>query len=200
MGDNWRKRYRQLVLHDPVWYDHLPYLNFPPQWPIFTPKDKLAQFLASYAELMELNVWMNTELASSQWNEKEGSWTVTVTRKLGDGATQTRELRPRHIIQATGASGMKCQPVFKGAEAFKGGVLCHSSEFSGAREDSAGKRAVIVGCCNSAHDIAQEYLDKGYDVTMVQRSSTHVVSSKAILDIAFKGLYSEDAPPVDTST
>ncbi|GJN72375.1 hypothetical protein PLICBS_006448 [Purpureocillium lilacinum] len=199
VGDNWRKRYRQLVLHDPVWYDHLPYLNFPPQWPIFTPKDKLAQFLASYAELMELNVWMNTELASSRWNEKEGNWTVTVTRKLGDGATQTRELRPRHIIQATGASGMKCQPVFKGAEAFKGGVLCHSSEFSGARKDSVGKRAVIVGCCNSAHDIAQEYLDKGYDVTIVQRSSTHVVSSKAILDIAFKGLYSEDAPPVDTS-
>ena len=23
IGDNWRKRYHQLVLHDPVWYDHL---------------------------------------------------------------------------------------------------------------------------------------------------------------------------------
>jgi hypothetical protein len=23
VGDNWRKRYHQLVLHDPVWYDHL---------------------------------------------------------------------------------------------------------------------------------------------------------------------------------
>ncbi|UNI22220.1 hypothetical protein JDV02_008129 [Purpureocillium takamizusanense] len=199
VGDNWRKRYHQLVLHDPVWYDHMPYLSFPPQWPVFTPKDKLAQFLESYADLMELNVWTNTELANSQWNDKEGAWTVSVTRKLGDGSTQTRELRPRHIIQATGASGLKSQPTFKGAETFKGDVLCHSSEFSGAREGSVGKKAVIVGCCNSAHDIAQDYLGKGYDVTMVQRSSTNVVSSKAILDVAFNGLYAEDGPPVDDS-
>src|ERR1700727_2431455 len=27
-GDAWRNRYRSLVLHDPVWYDHLPYLPF----------------------------------------------------------------------------------------------------------------------------------------------------------------------------
>jgi len=23
-GDSWRKRYKSLCLHDPVWYDHLP--------------------------------------------------------------------------------------------------------------------------------------------------------------------------------
>lgn len=34
IGDNWRKRYHQLVLHDPVYYDHLPYLPFPPTWPV----------------------------------------------------------------------------------------------------------------------------------------------------------------------
>lgn len=44
VGDNWRLRYRQLVLHDPVWYDHMPYVKFPAHWPIFTPKDKLAEF------------------------------------------------------------------------------------------------------------------------------------------------------------
>lgn len=44
IGDNWRNRYHQLVLHDPVWYDHMPYINFPANWPIFTPKDKLADF------------------------------------------------------------------------------------------------------------------------------------------------------------
>ena len=26
-GDQWRKRYQSLRLHDPVWYDHLPYLD-----------------------------------------------------------------------------------------------------------------------------------------------------------------------------
>lgn len=29
IGDNWRKRYHQLVLHDPVWYDHLYVSLFP---------------------------------------------------------------------------------------------------------------------------------------------------------------------------
>ncbi|MFI5429892.1 NAD(P)-binding protein [Aeromicrobium sp. UC242_57] len=28
-GDQWRSRYKSLCLHDPVWYDHLPYLPFP---------------------------------------------------------------------------------------------------------------------------------------------------------------------------
>ena len=28
-GDQWRNRYKSLCLHDPVWYDHLPYLHVP---------------------------------------------------------------------------------------------------------------------------------------------------------------------------
>ncbi|GAW16513.1 hypothetical protein ANO14919_059420 [Xylariales sp. No.14919] len=197
VGDNWRKRYHQLVLHDPVWYDHMPYLNFPAQWPIFTPKDKLAQFFESYANLLELNVWTKTELVYTKWDESKKVWTVIVNRKREDGTSDIRTFHPRHLIQATGHSGKKNQPSMKGVENFKGDRLCHSSEFPGARENSQGKKAIVVGSCNSAHDIAQDFLEKGYDITIVQRSSTHVVSSKAITEIALKGLYSEDGPPVD---
>ncbi|KAF4463805.1 flavin-containing monooxygenase yucca10 [Fusarium albosuccineum] len=196
VGDNWRQRYHQLVLHDPVWYDHMPYLNFPPQWPIFTPKDKLAQFFEAYATLLELNVWTRTSLVETKWDEGSKSWTVTVERKKDDGSTQRRTFHPRHIIQATGHSGKKNMPEMKGISNFKGDVLCHSSEFAGAKAESKGKKAVVVGSCNSAHDIAQDYVEKGYQVTIVQRSSTHVVSSKAITDIAL-AIYSEDGPPVD---
>ncbi|KAM5342171.1 hypothetical protein ACJ41O_015202 [Fusarium nematophilum] len=197
VGDNWRKRYHQLVLHDPVWYDHMPYLNFPPQWPIFTPKDKLAQFFESYATLLELNIWTRTTLVDTKWDDASKSWTVKVERKKEDGSTETRTFHPRHIIQATGHSGKKNMPDMKGISNFKGDRLCHSSDFSGARENSKGKKAIVVGSCNSGHDIAQDFLEKGYDITIVQRSSTHVVSSKAITDIALKGIYSEDGPPVD---
>lgn len=38
VGDNWRKRYHQLVLHDRVHYDHLPYIPFPPNWPVRYPE------------------------------------------------------------------------------------------------------------------------------------------------------------------
>lgn len=197
VGDNWRNRYHQLVLHDPIWYDHMPYLRFPPQWPIFTPKDKLGGWFESYAKLMELNVWMTTELAHTNWDEKSQSWTVVLNRKKADGSSAVRTFHPRHIIQATGHSGKRNMPEIKGIDSFQGHLLCHSSEFPGARDNCKGKKAIVVGCCNSGHDISHDFYERGYDITIVQRSSTHVVSSKAITDIALKGIFSEDAPPVD---
>ncbi|KAH6675284.1 hypothetical protein F5X68DRAFT_264412 [Plectosphaerella plurivora] len=197
VGDNWRKRYHQLVLHDPVWYDHLPYIKFPPQWPIFTPKDKLAGFFESYAKLLELDIWMRTTITDVKWNEREGSWAVTVDRQGEDGKTTSRTLRPHHIIQATGHSGKMALPSIQGMDAFQGHLLCHSSQFPGAREGSKGARAVVVGSCNSGHDIAQDFLEKGYHVTMVQRSSTCVISSESITEIGLKALYSETSPAVE---
>jgi thioredoxin reductase len=197
VGDNWRQRYHQLVLHDPVWFDHLPYLPFPSSWPIFTPKDKLADFFESYVKLLELNVWTRTEVTSSAWDEDKKQWTVVLERSKEDGTTETRILHPRHIIQATGHSGKKNLPTFKGMEDFKGDRMCHSSEFAGADPKSKGKKAVVVGSCNSGHDIAQDFFEKGYDVTMVQRSSTCVVSSHSITNIGLKGLYDESGPPTE---
>ncbi|BCS21152.1 flavin-containing monooxygenase [Aspergillus puulaauensis] len=199
IGDNWRRRYHQLVLHDPVWFDHMPYLPFPSNWPVFTPKDKLAEFFECYAKLLELNVWTGSSIRKSNWSDDEKTWTVEVTRKKDDGGSETRVLRPRHVIQATGHSGKKNLPTFKGVESFTGSRICHSSEFHGAAADGQGKKAVVVGSCNSAHDIAQDYYEKGYNVTIVQRSSTCVVSSDAIVNIALKGLYEENGPPVDDS-
>jgi putative flavoprotein involved in K+ transport len=56
-GDAWRSRYRSLCLHDPVWFDHMPYLPFPDHWPVFTPKDKMGDWLEAYASIMELDLW-----------------------------------------------------------------------------------------------------------------------------------------------
>lgn len=175
----------------------MPYVPFPSQWPIFTPKDKLANFFESYASILELNVWTSTELVSTEYDEANKAWNVTLNRTLADGTSEQRTFHPRHIIQATGHSGKKNQPDLKGIENFKGDRICHSSEFSGAQANIHGKKAVVVGSCNSAHDIAQDFVEKGYDVSIVQRSTTHVVSSKAITDIALKGVFSEDGPPVD---
>ncbi|KAI9155609.1 Flavin-binding monooxygenase-like [Paramyrothecium foliicola] len=197
IGDSWRKRYHQLVLHDPVWYDHLPYLPFPASWPIFTPKDKLADFLESYVKLLELNVWNKSSILEAEYREADGVWDVKVERQVADGSAQVRVFHPRHVIQATGHSGEKNVPDIKGIDGFKGDLLCHSSQFQGAREASQGRKAVIVGSCNSAHDIAQDYFEKGYDVTMVQRSSTCVVTSRSITEIYCKGLYEEGGPAVD---
>ena len=57
IGDNWRKRYHALVLHNQVHVNHLPYMPFPPNWPTYIPKDKLAAWFEAYVESMELNYW-----------------------------------------------------------------------------------------------------------------------------------------------
>jgi len=55
---------------------------------------------------------------------------------------------------------------------------------------------VVIGCCNSGHDIAQDYYENGHSVTIVQRSSTLVVSARAMRD-SLAGLYGEDGPKTE---
>jgi putative flavoprotein involved in K+ transport len=170
VGDNWRRRYRTLVLHDAVWGNHLPYLEFPPSWPVYTPKDLLADWLEAYSRVMELNVWTSTRLGRCDYDDHAARWTVEL--HLSDGTTRT--VRPAHIVFATGTSGtVPDLPSVPGSSTFDGRVL-HSSEFEDGAE-FAGARAVVVGASTSGHDIAQNLVENGAaSVTMIQRSSTYV--------------------------
>jgi putative flavoprotein involved in K+ transport len=162
-GDAWRKRYKSLCLHDPVWYGHMPYLPFPDHWPVFSPKDKIGDSLEMYAKVMELNYWRSTECKSARYDKAMGEWIVNVDR---DGKAVT--LRPKQLILATGMSGVPNIPSFPGAKRFKG-VQHHSSLHPGG-DAFAGKQCVVVGSNNSAHDICADLWEQGAEVTMVQRS------------------------------
>jgi putative flavoprotein involved in K+ transport len=185
-GDSWRKRYKSLCLHDPVWYDHFPYLPFPDDWPIFAPKDKIGDWIEAYTKIMALNYWGSAEAKSAHFNEKAKEWVVTVNR---EGKTVT--LRPKHLVLATGQSGMPNMPVFKGAENFKGEQY-HSSKFTGVG-DFKGKRCVVIGSNNSAHDICAALWEHGGDVTMVQKSPTTVIRSDSLMELGLGPIYSEAA-------
>ncbi|MDQ1505998.1 MAG: hypothetical protein QOD57_3725 [Actinomycetota bacterium] len=191
VGDNWRNRYRSLVLHDPVWYDHMPYLPFPAHWPVFTPKDKLADWFETYVAAMELNVWTGTEFLGGEYDDAARQWTVRVRRE--DGTERT--LHPHHVVLATGMSGVPNVPEIPGVDEFAGTVR-HSSAHGGGRE-FAGRKALVVGACNSGHDIAQDFYEQGAAVTMVQRSSTYVMSSENGIAVLFAGVYEEGGPPVE---
>ncbi|MCS3445245.1 MULTISPECIES: NAD(P)/FAD-dependent oxidoreductase [Bradyrhizobium] len=185
-GDSWRKRYKSLCLHDPVWYDHLPYIDFPKNWPVFAPKDKIGDWLEMYTKVMELNYWSSTAAKSARYDEKAGEWTVVVER---DGKEIT--LKPKQLVLATGMSGKANWPTYKGQDIFKGEQQ-HSSTHPGP-EKYRGKKVVVIGSNNSAHDICAALWEGGADVTMVQRSSTHIVKSDTLMDIGLGALYSEQA-------
>jgi putative flavoprotein involved in K+ transport len=185
-GDSWRKRYKSLCLHDPVWYDHLPYIPFPENWPVFTPKDKVGDWLEMYTKVMELNYWGSTTAKSAQYDETTGEWTVIVER---DGKEVV--LRPKQLVLATGMSGKANVPKFDGQDVFKGEQQ-HSSQHPGP-DAYAGKKVVVIGSNNSAHDICAALWEAGADVTMLQRSSTHIVKSDSLMEIGLGDLYSERA-------
>jgi putative flavoprotein involved in K+ transport len=192
-GDQWRSRYKSLCLHDPVWYDHLPYLPFPPNWPIFAPKDKIGDWLEMYTRVMEINYWGATTAKSATWDDAKKEWTVTVDR-----AGEEVVLHPKHLVFALGVSGKPNIPSFPGQDVFRGEQQ-HSSQHPGpdAYKD---KRVVVVGSNNSAFDICGALWEVGADVTMVQRSSTHIVKSDTLMDIALGDLYSERAVAAGVTT
>ncbi len=185
-GDSWRNRYKSLCLHDPVWYDHLPYLPFPDHWPVFSPKDKIGDWLEMYTKVMELNYWTSTVCKRAQYDEAKGEWTVVVEREGREVV-----LRPRQLVLATGMSAVPNMPDIPGMDTFKGDIH-HSSRHPGA-DRYVGKKAVVIGSNNSAHDICADFQEHDVDVTMVQRSSTHIARSETLMELALGGLYSEQA-------
>ncbi|SGY12760.1 BQ5605_C011g06594 [Microbotryum silenes-dioicae] len=173
VGDSWRKRYHSLCLHDPVHGDHLPYIPFPPGFPKFIPKDKIANWFESYAESMELNIWLNSTVErGAKFDPQTQKWEVTVLRNNG---AEKRVFHVNHLVLASGFSGEPRLPSFP-------------------REDM---RARSVGCCNSGHDIAADLVENGADTTIVQRSWTYVMSSEHGLHELLKGVYEENGPPLD---
>jgi putative flavoprotein involved in K+ transport len=190
IGDNWRKRYHALTLHNQVHVNHLPYMPFPPNWPAYIPKDKLAGWFEAYVESMELNYWTATEFEGGTYDEKEGRWSVVLRR--ADGTK--REMRPRHVVLATGVSGIPDVPDIPTLRNFAGTVL-HSSQYDDG-EAWKDRNVLVIGTGNSGHDIAQDLYSSGARVTLVQRNSTLIVNIEPSAQLPY-ALYDEGPPLED---
>jgi putative flavoprotein involved in K+ transport len=188
IGDNWRQRYHALTLHNQVHVNHLPYMPFPPSFPVYIPKDKLASWFGAYVEALELNYWTGTEFEGGHYDARERRWHVRLRR---DGAR--RELHPRHVVLATGVSGIPQLPDIPTLGDFRGEVF-HSSRYTDG-EAWRGKRALVIGTGNSGHDIAQDLYSSGALVTLVQRSPTLIVNIEPSAQLAYS-LY-EEGPPLE---
>lgn len=179
IGDNWRKRYHALTLHNQVQVNHMPYMPFPPSWPTYIPKDKLANWFEAYVDAMELNFWTGTEFEGGAYDETTRRWTVTLRR--ADGSKRT--MHPRHVVMGTGVSGIANMPEIPTLNNFKG-TLLHSSRYEDG-ENWTGKRAIVIGTGNSGHDIAQDLYSSGAGVTLVQRSPTLVTNIEPSAQLAY---------------
>ena len=185
IGDSWRRRYHALTLHNETRVNHFPYMQFPRSWPVFIPKDMLANWFELYAEAMELNVWTATELTAATYDETAKRWTVTLKR--ADGSE--RIMHPRHVVFCNGVSTIPKMPDLPGLADFRGAVR-HSGD-AGSGTDWKGKRALVLGTGTSGHDVAQDLVVSGAaEVTIIQNSPSLVVSLKEAQ--APYALYDED--------
>ena len=184
VGDNWRKRYHSLKLHNQVHVNHLPYMPFPPTWPTYLPKDKLAGWFQYYAESMELNVWTSTTFLDAQYDENKKKWNAKI--KLSDGSIKL--MRPKHIVMAIGVSSIPNRVKILGIDNFQG-ELMHSSDYMNGK-DYKGKNVVVFGTGTSAHDVAQDLYVHGANVKIIQRSPSMVVNVEPSAQLPYQ-LYSE---------
>ena len=170
-GDSWRNRYRSLYLRNTVWQNHMPYLEFPENWPIFISKDRMGDWLEMYVKVMDINYWTSSTCVGAKYFDDRQAWIVDV---LCEG--EMIQLKPKHLVIATGVSGQPKAPDVSGIKSFRGDI-CHSSRFDTGTEFT-GKECVVVGSNNSAHDICMDLWEHGANVTMIQRSDTLVVRSE----------------------
>lgn len=199
VGDNWRNRYHSLTLHNEVWVCHLPYMPFPDTWPTYVPKDKLANWFEAYVESLELNFWTSTGFVTGVYDTHTQTWNALLRDKDGS----ERVLHPRHIIMATGVSGIPSIPAIPGLDDFRGDVL-HSSAFDEGSEYHD-KRVLVMGTGTSGHDVAQDLHSHGAQVTLVQRNETTVTEvgvngAGKVYALYSEGLSTEDCDLITVST
>ena len=188
VGDSWAKRYDALALHNPVEMNGFPFLGFPSHYPEYLSKDLMGEWLDLYSRYMDLNVWTGTEFTAARFDDHDSRWTASV--RQSDGTE--RQLRPAHIVLATGGIGGKpAVPQLKGLENFAGPVL-HSSQYTKA-SDYGIRKAVIVGVATSAHDIARDLTEAGVEVTMLQRGPV-VITNVATANLAYAGYLDPETP------
>lgn len=188
VGDSWNKRYAALYLHNPIEMNGFPFLPFPPHYPQYLPKDLIGDWLDIYARYMDLTVWTGTEFVSATYDASADRWNAVV--RSSDGTE--RELRPRHIVWATGGIGGKpFVPALDGIDAFAGPVM-HSSQYTDAA-DYGIRKAIIIGVATSAHDISRNLHDGGVEVTMFQRGPV-VVNNVDTANLAYAGYLDPTIP------
>lgn len=205
VGDQWRQRYPTLSLHTTknhhtctsrpspnVTGAHFRttvlYQPYPKNWPTYTPRDKVADWLKQYVESQNLVVWTKSQIKpGATYDSVAKRWNLVVRRD-----DQDVELHPVHVVVATSALGAPRIPDIPGADVFKGAVY-HASRYMGGKP-YAGKDCIVVGAGNTSADLCQDLSFRGAkSVTMVQRSSTCVVHINTVAG-AMTRIYPDGVP------
>ncbi|MGA5544977.1 flavin-containing monooxygenase [Mycobacterium sp. NPDC051198] len=139
-----------------------------PDWSaLFGTQGEIQHYLAEVAVEfgIEPMIRFNSEVASADFDEASGKWTVTTV----DGTVSVADI----LILATGQLSRPKMPDVPGLATFHGESF-HSAEWN-HDVDLTGKKVVVVGSGASAIQVVPAIADRVKDLTVVQRSPNWVM-------------------------
>ncbi len=179
VGASWRAHYDGLRLNTGRVLSRLPGSPLPRSaggWPT---RDDLVTLLEGMPARGDFVVHTGVEvtrIARHAHVGERGLWQVSQR----DGVTHSA----RAVVVATGGTRIPIVPTWEGQADFRGRVL-HSSEFRRA-DEFAGQRVLVVGCGNSAAEIASRLTAHASAVICAVRTPPHLLP-KSVLGIPMAG-------------
>jgi cation diffusion facilitator CzcD-associated flavoprotein CzcO len=162
VGASWRQHYDRLHLHTDRRHSGLPGLPMARSYPRYPSRTQVVDYLERYAEHFGLSIRFQT--TATRAARENGEWRVDTGSEI---------CRAPVLVVATGLASAPFRPRWAGEDSFAGG-LSHSSEYRNPAV-YAGKRVLVVGCGNSAGEIALDLAEAGTSVALSVRGPVNIV-------------------------
>lgn len=160
---SWHNHYDRLCLHTVKQLSHLPFLPFPEEYPLYVPREDLAQYYEDYASHFNIQPNFNEEVLSIR-PDKQGWLTQTVSGKA---------YHSQSVVVATGVNRVPYSPQWPGQELFKGEII-HSRNYKNALPFK-GSKTLVIGMGNTGAEIALDLAENDVDVSISVRSPINIV-------------------------
>jgi cation diffusion facilitator CzcD-associated flavoprotein CzcO len=165
IGESWARRYERLHLHTIRRFSGLAHGPIPRSYPRYLSKDEYAEYLANYAERLQIRVALGEPVTAVRPTERPTWEVVTPRRTIGADV----------VIVATGHYAAPTATYWEGRDEFPGRLL-HSAEYRTGSE-FAGLRALVVGLGNSGAEIATDLVEQGAaSVSVAVRTTPPIVT------------------------
>jgi cation diffusion facilitator CzcD-associated flavoprotein CzcO len=165
IGESWARRYERLHLHTIRRFSGLAHGPIPRSYPRYLSKDEYAEYLANYAERLQIRVALGEPVTAVRATERPTWEVVTPRRTIGADV----------VVVATGHYAAPTATYWEGRDEFPGRLL-HSAEYRTGSE-FAGLRALVVGLGNSGAEIATDLVEQGAaSVSVAVRTTPPIVT------------------------
>lgn len=176
IGDTWANRYESLRWHTSKEYGNLPFGHtYPAEDDYMLPTKRIGAGHQAWAAKYKINVRTETTVYCARWDKTTRHWIVDAQLRHG-GA---HRVVAKNLVLAIGTG--HATPVYPPwatadqvrSSGFKGEVVHAFAGYSNAHSWK-GKRGIVIGTANTAHDVAEDLANAGMQTTMVQRNPTFV--------------------------